>query len=264
MAVQIAEVMKVMNELAPLRLQEAWDNPGLLIGDPRASAAKIMVTLDVTLENAAYAAENGIDLIISHHPVIFGGIKSIRTDTYDGALFSSLLTHKTAVYSAHTNLDSAFGGVNDVLAARLRLRDVTPLKTTDTEVMGRIGSLPQKTRACEFLEFMKKESALPVLPYAGDATKEIFRVALCGGAAASFLGDAAAAGADLYVTGDVKYHDAQNAVKQGILIADAGHYGSEIPVVYDLAKRLQQIGREKGWGAECIVDPTSKSFFSYY
>ena len=76
MAVQIAEVMKVMNELAPLRLQEAWDNPGLLIGDPRASAAKIMVTLDVTLENAAYAAENGIDLIISHHPVIFGGIKS--------------------------------------------------------------------------------------------------------------------------------------------------------------------------------------------
>ena len=127
MSVTVGEIVKVLNTWAPLELKESWDNPGLLIGNPDEPVDKVLVTLDVMMDTVDYAVEQGVKLIVSHHPVIFDGLKSLRTDTYNGAMYQKLLAHHIAVYSAHTNLDSADGGVNDVLANLLGLTDIEGL-----------------------------------------------------------------------------------------------------------------------------------------
>ena len=127
MSVTVGEIVNVLNTWAPLSLKESWDNPGLLIGNPDETVDKLLVTLDVMMDTVDYAIEQGVTMIVSHHPVIFDGLKSLRTDTYNGAMYQKLLTHHIAVYSAHTNLDSADGGVNDVLAGLLGLTDVEGL-----------------------------------------------------------------------------------------------------------------------------------------
>ena len=127
MSVTVGEIVNVLNTWAPLSLKESWDNPGLLIGNPDETGDKLLVTLDVMMDTGDYAIEQGVTMIVSHHPVIFDGLKSLRTDTYNGAMYQKLLTHHIAVYSAHTNLDSADGGVNDVLAGLLGLTDVEGL-----------------------------------------------------------------------------------------------------------------------------------------
>ena len=127
MAITVGEIVKVLTEWAPLSLKESWDNPGLLVGSPDEPVQKIMVTLDVMRDSVDYAVAHGVNLIVSHHPIIFSGIKALRSDTYDGEMYQKLLAYHISVYSAHTNLDSADGGVNDVLARRLGLREVTGL-----------------------------------------------------------------------------------------------------------------------------------------
>ncbi len=265
MAVHFKEIIAEMERLAPLGLKEAWDNPGLLVGDPDKDIASILLTLDVTAENVAYAVDNGFDAIISHHPVIFSGLKALRTDTYDGRMFASLLSHGLSVYCAHTNLDSAVGGVNDVLARILELEDVRPLGAEGTSAaMGRVGVFREAMKAAEALVFVKNKLNRPVLAYGGTVNEAVIRkVALCGGAGTSFMAEAAAAGADMFVTGDMKYHDAQEAEKEGILLVDGGHYGTEFPVVFELQRILSAAGGEKDWHVDFIVDSTSKDFISY-
>ena len=127
MSTTVGEIVNVLKGWAPLSLKESWDNPGLLIGSPDEKVDKLMVTLDVMMGTVDYAIEHGIQMIVSHHPVIFDGLKSLRTDTYSGRLYQKLLAHHISVYSAHTNLDSADGGVNDVLARLLGLTDLQGL-----------------------------------------------------------------------------------------------------------------------------------------
>ena len=237
MSVSFKAIIDVMENLAPLTLKEDWDNPGLLVGNPEQEVQSVLLTLDVTKENVCYAVDHGFDCIISHHPVIFSGIKALRTDTYDGRMFAQLLSHNIGVYCAHTNLDSATGGVNDVLASLLELAEV--------------------------MEYIKVKLNRPVLPYGGKEKEIVESIALCGGAATCFMNDAVRAGADLYLTGDVKYHDFQQAVKDDIFLVDGGHYGTEFPVVFELQRLLQTESEKRGWEVKFVVDSTSRDFISY-
>ena len=263
MAVPFKEIIAEMERLAPLNLKEAWDNPGRLVGEPEKEVRSVLLTLDVTEENTVYAAEKGFDAIISHHPVIFSGLRALRTDTYDGRMFRTLLENDIGVYCAHTNLDSAAGGVNDVLASLLELNDVRPMGEGEA-AMGRVGIFAETLEATEILSFIKTKLNRSVLPYSGACDKDIRTVALCGGSGAGFLPAAVEAGADLYLTGDVKYHDAQEAVKQGILLVDGGHYGTEFPVVFELQRILSAAGAERNWQTVFAVDPTSRDFIGYF
>lgn len=371
MAVAVGEIIEVLQSWAPLSLKEPWDNPGLLIGSPEQGVQKVMVTLDVMMDSVDYAVSHGVDLIVSHHPIIFSGIKSIRTDTYDGAMYQKLLAHHISVYSAHTNLDNADGGVNDVLARRLGLRDVTgfipgaeekmykiavyvpashgaavrnalaqsgaghtgnyshcsftaagegrfkaqagthpfigtvgKLETTPEErietivpqhklqaaieavmavhpyeepaydiyplankghqyAMGRVGTWPTPEPAGIVLQKIKRALKRDVLPFAGNIDAVVTKVALLGGAGAGFMKEAKAAGAQLYLTGDMRYHEAQEAVKLGLVAVDGGHFGTEHLVVSDLQERLRAAGRERKWNMECIGDPTSGDMLHY-
>ena len=257
-------VIDIVEKLAPKRLAEEWDNPGLLVGSPQQEIKKVMVCLDVSLEVVEYAIFQQADMLIAHHPMIFRGLKKIRTDLYDGRMLSLLLQHNMAVYAAHTNLDAAKGGVNDVLAAKIGLRDVVsflPVENYPEESMGRIGMLPEPVTLKAFAQRVKKALNAEFVRVVQANDKMIQKVALCSGAGADFIGQAAFKGADVYLTGDVKYHDAQRAVQQNINLVDGGHFPTEFPVVEALAAYLRENMAKAKRPAEIITDTVSRDFF---
>ena len=151
---KVQTVCDAMNRIAPKNLAEDWDNPGLLIGNPNDKVTKILICLDVSDEIIEKAIEVEAQMIVTHHPIIFKAIKNIRTDLPLGKKIRKLMKHDIAVFAAHTNLDSAIGGVNDVLANKLNLKEV---KTFDEELsLGRIGKLENEMTAKEFAIHVKK------------------------------------------------------------------------------------------------------------
>ena len=261
--VKCQDVMQAMERIAPRRLAEEWDNPGLLVGSPHDEVRKILVALDVREETVERAIEDGCDLIVAHHPLIFRALKALRTDDATGCKIARLIKADIAVFAAHTNLDSAAGGVNDVLAERLELHDVAPLVegAADSEPgLGRIGSLRAEFSLEDFAALVKEKLGLSSMRVACAGERKISRVALCGGSGAEFVGRAAAKGADAYVTGDVKYHDAERAIGLGIHVLDAGHFATEQPIVARLAERLK---KELGDGVEIVAETKSSDFFKF-
>lgn len=262
--VKCQDVMQVMERIAPRRLAEDWDNPGLLVGSPGDEVKKILVALDVREETVERAIEDGCDLIVAHHPLIFRGLKAVRTDDVTGRKIARLIKADIAVFAAHTNLDSAAGGVNDVLAERLGLTALAPLAegAADGEPgLGRIGLLDAPISLDGFAALVKERLGLSALRVVCAGEHPIRRVALCGGSGAEFIGRAAAKGADVYVTGDVKYHDGERALGLGVHVLDAGHFATEQPIIARLAERLSE---ELGTGVEIIAETKSSDFFRLY
>lgn len=370
--VQTHKLIKELENLAPKYLAETWDNVGLLVGSYNKEVNKILTTLDVNIEIVDFAIENKVDMIISHHPLIFGSLKSINLDTHLGQMLQKIITHNINIYAAHTNLDVAFGGTNDLIANFLKLENIAPLKITNTanlykvvvyvpkththivrnamgqggsgeidnyencsfvnsgtgyftpkdganpyigtikeeekvledkieavvskenlqsvinkmlkahpyEVpaynimklenvdksfgIGRIGILDDAIHIEELLKLLKNLLPTKTLRYIKGKKEHIKKIALCTGAGAEFIKDAYFAGADTYITGDVKYHDAQKAKEFGINLIDAGHFGTEFPVAHFLKNYLEEIRIRENWDIEIMEDNISMDIFSTY
>lgn len=264
-------IMDAMEKIAPKRLAEEWDNPGLLVGSPAQKIERVLVCLDVTAGVVEQALAGGCQMIISHHPLIFKPLKNLRTDLPLGALLAKLIKNDIAVFAAHTNLDIAQGGVNDVLAERLGLTELAPFAVTEryadgtVESLGRIGRLEGLPTAGEFAATVAQVLGAPYVRLAGDAGRTVKKVALCSGSAAEFISKASFLGADAYVTGDVRYHEAQKGAELGLAVIDAGHFPTEFPVVEVLAARLRAAlaaGTAKGT-VEIMTDEASADFFTF-
>ena len=260
--IKCRDVMDVMERIAPKKLAEEWDNPGLLVGSPEDEVRRILVCLDVREDLAARAAQEDFQMIVAHHPVIFKGLKKLRTDLPDGRLLGALLRAGVAVFAAHTNLDSSEGGVNDVLAARIGLDPATvaPLGDVDSlsESLGRVGKLPTPMGAIKFAEQVKRGLGAANVRFISGGDHPVKKVGLCSGSGAEFIERAAFMGCDAYVTGDVRYHDAQRAAALRIHVIDAGHFATEQPVVEILATRLAE---EFGEKVEVVADDRARDFF---
>ena len=257
--ITVQTLCDAMNRIAPKNLAEDWDNPGLLVGDPSQEIKKILLCLDISDEIINHAVEINAQMIVTHHPMIFRAIKNIRTDLPLGKKISKLIKHNISVFAAHTNLDSAIGGVNDVLAKKLGLIDV---KTFDEEIsLGRIGRLENPMTVEEFANHVKKSLNVDSirLVKAGDFT--IKKVGICGGAGSEFISKAKFLGADAFVTGDVKYHEAQSAFDNKIHVVDAGHFATEFPIVHALSERLKEEFNYLNIEIEVIEDTSAKDFF---
>ncbi|BBB92808.1 MAG TPA: Nif3-like dinuclear metal center hexameric protein [Methylomusa anaerophila] len=372
MPVMCQAVIDAMEKLAPAQLAEAWDNVGLIIGKPNQEVSKILVTLDVDEAITDQAITSGIHMIIAHHPFLFKGITKVRTDQPAGRILSKILQADIAVFAAHTNLDIADGGVNDVLADKLGLRDTKPLKITTADKLrklvvfvpkshveevrsamtmagaghignyshctfqtsgtgtffplagtnpylgkqgqleyadeyrletiipeklshtvisamikahpyeevaydeypllnagaihglGRIGRIAAPVSLRKFADDVKQALGIPYVVIAGDADKNITQVAVCGGSGAALIPSAAAAGADVLVTGDVKYHEAQEAVANDLAIIDAGHFPTENLVIPGITNYLRQCARQANWDVEIIFNTISNNVLSIY
>ncbi len=372
MGIQVKEIVAAMEEWAPKRLAESWDNVGLLVGNPNSEISAVLTALDVTKENVAYAIQNGIGMIVAHHPLIFKPLKSLATGTLQTDLLAELQKNEIAVYAAHTNLDIAVGGVNDNLAKMLGLGNIRGLVRTGEEKaykltvyvpsthanevrdaiggagagyigkyshcsftaegrgrflpeegtnpyigtkgrmevvreerietvvrendlskvlatmlavhpyeevaydiyplvnggkvhwLGRVGEWEREVSVEKAFERIRKALGIPVLRYAGATNGRIQRIALCSGSGMDFYRDAKEAAADLYLTGDIRYHDAQDAVGQGLLIVDGHHFYTEQHVANILATYLKKYAEEAKKDFTVVEDESRKDIFSFH
>ena len=258
--ITVQHVAEVMNRIAPRQLAEEWDNPGLLVGSFNAEVEKIFVSLDVTDEVINSAKNFGADLIIAHHPLIFRAVKNFRTDLPLGKKLETLIKNNIAVFAAHTNLDSVQGGVNDVLAQKLQLVDV---KNFGEEIsLGRIGKLAEKMTAKDFALHVKKSLNCESVRLVDAGDFLIEKVGLCSGAGSEFISKAKFYGAQAFVTGDLKYHEAQSAVENKIHVVDAGHFATEFPIVHVLAEILREECEKLLYKIKIAEDTNSRDVFT--
>lgn len=238
----VTDICLAMNDIAPIQYAESWDNPGLLLGDTNAPVKKIMVALDLMPEVAKQAIDKKVDMIITHHPYYFSLPKTMVVTDIKMHFMYELIKHNIAVYAAHTNLDAAKGGVNDMLATKLGLSKVETIPRPECPEQGlaRVGFLTKPMTLKNFASKVKKALDADGVAYT-EGGEECYKVAVVGGSGADFMEAVLNAGADTLVTGDVKYHVAQNALNMGLNIVDAGHQFSERPVLDQLEAVL------KGW-----------------
>ena len=233
----IREIYDYINGIAPYDTQLNFDNSGLNVGGMDDTVHKIGVCLDITAEAVGYAIDNGIDLIISHHPVIWGGLKGIRSDD----IAYILIQNGIGAMSAHTNLDAAIGGVCETLCDVLGLHTLhnAYLDEYPTVPIARMGVIDNDMSAHDFAAFLKTKLSSPDIRY-HSCGKAVHKIGVFNGAGADLIPFAAAHGADSVVTGDVKHHEWLNAAKMGINLFDAGHFCTENVIVPKLCEMINE------------------------
>ncbi len=250
---RIIDFYSFINTIAPFNTQESWDNSGFLVGDGEKTVKKVIVALDVTEDVLMEAKEKGAELIISHHPVIFGALKELHPNNI--AFLAAEMG--IAVISAHTCLDIADGGVNDCLAEKLKLNNVC--KCSDELGLLRIGELSNAMCCHEFVEYVADKIGVGGIKYTG-TDKIIRKVAVCGGSGGEFYKDAMAAGADAFVTANVKHNLFLDFKRVGFCVLDAGHFCTENTVIEPLAGKLAK----KFVDSEIIVSEVLKDPALYW
>lgn len=226
----VREIASAIEEFAPLTLQESYDNAGLQVGNPDMAVSAVLLCLDVTEDVIREAKNRHCNMVVSHHPLLFRGLKEITGKTASERIVIEAIKSNISIYSAHTNLDSAFEGVSYEMAHMLCLENIRSLSSTDSDGrcgLGVVGDI-KPTPKLEFLRRVKEVFKMKALRYSAQSPQIVVRkVALCGGAGMSLVGDALREGADVFVTGDVKYHDF-TTYGLDILLADTGHFESEM------------------------------------
>ncbi|SHI76006.1 dinuclear metal center protein, YbgI/SA1388 family [Dethiosulfatibacter aminovorans DSM 17477] len=224
-------LINYLNERFPLSLAESWDNSGSQLVDESREVKKIVLTIDVTDKAVEYAIENNADMILSHHPFIFSPLKNLELNTYRGGIIKKLIVNDISCYSMHTNYDSGKDGMNTIVAGMLELSNCRNLVETDAEMeagFGMVGELENAEEIDDFVESVKSTFKLDyVIEYVFNKENKIKKVAFCGGAGSEFIAEASSLNADIYLTGDIKHHDAQLAYELGLNLLDVSHYGLE-------------------------------------
>ena len=237
------ELIEWLNEHHPQKFAEDWDNVGLLVGDDKKEISHIFLALDLTEPVLDEAVKVGADMILTHHPMIFSGIKKINNHTFTGRKILRLIREDIPYFAMHTNYDVI--GMADLSADYLKLQETKVLTVTDEsgeqpEGFGRVGKLAQPMTLGEFGKYVKECNRLPDVRVYGELDRKIEMVAICTGSGKSMIRDVMAAGADVYVTGDIDYHTAIDTMADGLAIVDAGHYGTEYIFAEAMAKELKE------------------------
>lgn len=230
MNLKVKDIAGAIEAVAPLSLQESYDNAGLQVGNPDMPVSAVLVCLDVTEDILKEAIDHECNLIVTHHPLIFRGLKHLTGSTPTERIVEQALRSGIAIYSAHTNLDSASEGVSIEIAHMMGLQDLQPLRPSapgQETGLGAVGNIVP-TPKMEFLRKLQETFEVKALRYSAQSPQIVVRrVAVCGGSGAEFIRDAIRQKADVYVTGDLKYHDF-TTFGSDILLADIGHYESEL------------------------------------
>lgn len=226
MNIKISDIIRVLEEALPLRLQEGWDNSGLQVGIPETSCSGVLLTLDITEEILQEAVDRGCNLVVAHHPVLFKGLKRLSQETYIERCVSMAVKNDIAIYAAHTNADVAPEGLNMLLAKELGLSEVKILSAgIDNSGLGAIGILEKSVAYTEYIEHLKAFFGSRQVKSSPSTPSEVYRVALCGGSGSFLAREAKRQGADVFITGEAKYNDYFDA--EGIGLITVGHYESE-------------------------------------
>lgn len=226
----LQHIIDIIESVAPLSWQEEWDNSGLQVGNRNAEIKKVLLATDITESVVSEAMQLQCDLIISHHPLLFHGLKQVCGQTPQARCIETAIRNDIAIYSSHTAMDSWINGVSGRMAEKLGItgyRILEPVgENEQLHGLGVIGRLPEPMTLSELLALTKSAFGAPVLRYVPGKTDTIQTVALCGGAGAEFAQDAIKQGADAFITADVKYHDFLD-LSGNIAVIDMDHWVSE-------------------------------------
>ncbi|MBR6883609.1 MAG: Nif3-like dinuclear metal center hexameric protein [Bacteroidales bacterium] len=234
---KVGDITAVLEGFAPLSIQENWDNSGLCIGSPEDDVHGVLVGFDCTPELIDEAVERGCDMVVTHHPLIFRGLKRIQGgDPVSDAVIKAVRSG-VAVYAAHTTADKVIAGVSGAMARRLGLRDIVLMEDEGGFGLGAVGTLPQPMTGEEAIAFVKERFGLKALRCSRPVAR-IEKVAMCGGAGASEIDAARATGAQLYISGDISYH--HFFTPEGFMVMDIGHFESEVEIVGILSKVISE------------------------
>ena len=237
------ELTSWLEKKYPADAAEDWDNVGLLTGDDTNEISHVFLALDLTEETLAEAIENGADMIITHHPMIFSAMKSVTDQDFIGRRVLKLIQNDISYYAMHTNYDVL--GMADLSAEYTKMHNAEVLSVTEerngeTQGFGRVGELPQEMTLREYAKLVKESLKLNDVKVYGDLDGKVKRAAVCTGSGKSMIQDAIKAGADVYVTGDIDHHTGIDTVAQGMALIDAGHYGTEYVFMDAMKKELTQ------------------------
>ena len=236
---KVKDIIQVVEDFAPLSAQEGWDNSGLCVGSPDDDVKGVLLALDCTPELVDEAIACGADMIVTHHPLIFSGLKKISPDNQVGLALMKAIKAGICIYAAHTNADKVIEGVSGAMAARLNLEDVEILQRDGENVgLGVVGNLPEPLDARNVLALVKEKFGLKAMRTSRPLDCKISRIAMCGGSGGSLIGEARRSGAQLYISGDISYHNF--FTEEGFMIMDIGHYESEIGIVDILFSLLKK------------------------
>lgn len=245
MALFIQDILDILQQIAPVELAESWDNVGLLTGNPTARARSVLVALDPVSSLFKEAESKNANVIVTHHPALFHPLKTLRTDRPTGSFLTGAIQRDIHVIGCHTNLDATVGGVSDILAERMGLKDVSPLIVAEntegcSSGLGRIGACAQPMSPKQCVVQLKRACEAPWLLEAGPRPERVKKIAVCGGSCSEFAETAMLSGADLYITAEVKHSIARWAEEAGFWIIDGGHFATEQPAIPPLQERLQR------------------------
>ena len=248
------EIMGELHTLFNPKIAEEWDNVGLLIGDNTKDVNKVLFCLDVTEKVIEKSIKNNVDLIISHHPVIFSGFKKVTNETLHGRKLLKLIENKIAVYSIHTNADFAINGLNDFIMDKFNLEgekiivnehkfeDYNPIKNKMEHVHGglaRIKILNEKMKLGDLIERIKDSLGIGYVRYVGDKNSYVRKIGLVTGGGSSFMYEVANK-IDVFLTGDLRYHEALDALEEGRILVDIGHFESEYLFVDLMMEKMEK------------------------
>jgi dinuclear metal center YbgI/SA1388 family protein len=275
---RVADWIAALDSLYDPSWAADWDAVGLVAGDPDAECGEALFAVDPVGATVEEAVRRGVRLLVTHHPLLLRGVHGVPLTDYKGRLLDRLGRNGIALFVAHTNADSANPGVSDALARALGLTGVAPLvpdppdegtKLVANDIVptllphdrgaGRVGDVEPATLA-EFADVVR--AALPTtgnpVRVAGEADRPVRRVAVCGGAGDDLIDAARAAGADVYVTADLRHHPVSEARERGLALVDAGHWASEWPWLGDAAERVaHRVGGVRAYVSTIVTDPWS-------
>ncbi len=254
---KLSDILDLLEKFAPERLAEQWDNPGLQVGSYSQVIKKIYLSLDPTMKSLVSAAGQGAQMLLTHHPLIFSPISRLDVSVYPGNVLVEALKSQISVVAAHTNLDLAHGGINDILADALGLEHIEILKESvvmDNAGLGRIGDLPKPDKLSIVAKRVKEVLGTENLKIVGPGNLQINRIAVVGGSGGSLAPLASEKGADLLLTGDVSHHNALEAESLGIALLDGGHFLTEKIAFGFFAERLRAMIKEQDWEVMVEVD----------
>lgn len=248
------DILELINRIAPFDIAEDWDNSGLQVGNPDWEVKKVMIGLDVSMALMTAAGEAGCHLVLTHHPLMIQPEKTIDFSAMPGCAIEMAATQKISILSAHTNLDKAIDGLNDYFAAKIGLVEIKPflvespaaIPAAGVTGIGRIGSLESPARLSQVVHQIKERLGLTHVRVTGNLEAMVETIAVCTGSGGSLVDAFLESGADVYITGDIKYHEARQVEEYEKTLIDVGHFGSEHMAVDLLSDRLGRAAQEAG------------------
>ena len=268
--------MEILDDISSFSQAESWDNVGLMVGDPHQPVSGILVALDPTEHVLDEALSQGMNTIVTHHPLLFNPLKSVRLDQPIGRFLTKALKNNIAVVGCHTNLDKTTGGVGDTLALQLGLADTKALISSDTSEhgngsddqnqlgFGRIGRVSPPLSTDSFLDRLLTVLDIPSMQIAGELPDQIETIAVCPGSGSDLAETALKMGAQVYITGEVKLSVARWAEMSGFCVVDAGHFATENVIVPAYAAALQKALADKNCSVTVKPTTTQANPFRYY